>query len=262
MTKSPITWLRRNPKPSQPAAAASSISVPSAVPATTVPVPSSVPLDPGDVEVEKLLNELREAVRRAGIQRDDPMMPLLTAMAHAIRFLGERTSRSDRIAQETSTQTIDTLLQGRLTADAETARFQAGLASTEADIIQRVGTAIAHSADVALTRRIRVFDRNTALSAAAALFIVAGACLGGGYWWGHRVAADDIHQTELDLQAAFADGPATARMWLGLMQWNSLADALTHCHDPTTTSVEDGRRGCAIPLWIEPAPARAPDLHR
>ena len=257
-TKRINDWLRRS-SPSAPVAAVSAAPAPALLPA---PVPKSSQSDLGDAEVEKLLSEMREAVRRAGIQRDDPMMPLLTALARSIRFMGERTSRSDKVAQETSTRTIETLLQGRRVADAETARFQAGLASTEVDIIQRVATAIARSADVALTRRVRVFDRNTALSAAATLFVTAGACLGGGYWWGHRVAADDIHQTDLGLQAAFADGPATARMWLGLMRWNSLADALTHCHDPTTTSIEDGRRGCALPLWIEPAPARAPDLHR
>ncbi len=251
--------LRRNAGSIKPAAAASPAPAPYSVP-VTVPAPS--PPDPSDAEVEKLLNELREAVRRAGVQRDDPMMPLLTALAHAIRFLGERTSRSDRIAQETSRQTIDTLLQGRRTADAETARFQAGLASTEADIIQRVGAAIARSADAALTRRVRVFDRNTALSAAATLFVTAAVCLGGGYWWGYHAAADDIHQTELGLRAAFDDGPATARMWLNLMRWNSLADALAHCHDPTTSTIEDGRRGCALPFWIEPAPTRAPNVQR
>ena len=217
--------------------------------------------DPNSEEVDKLLNELREATRRAGIQRDDPMMPLLTAMAHSIRFLGDRTSRSDRVSQDASQRIIDALAQGRQTADAELARFEAGLTKTEADIIQRVGTSIARSADTALTRRVKVFDRNTAMAAAGFLFAVGAACLGGGYWWGHYNASTNIQQIEQGLQSAFADDPATAKMWLNLMQWNDLRDALHQCSDPNYSAIEHGRRECTLPFWIEAAPTTVPD-HR
>ncbi|NPD69994.1 hypothetical protein HN018_27395 (plasmid) [Lichenicola cladoniae] len=251
-------WQRVRKGVSPPVPAASPPSAPAAVPAI---VPTPPQPDPSGEEVEKLLAEMREGARRAGMQRDDPLMPLLTSLAHSIRFLGDRTSRSDKVAQDASTQIIQALLQSRQNADAEIARFQAGVASSEADTIQRVGSAIAQSADAALTRRVKVFDRNTALSAAATLFGVAIACLGGGYWWGHRSAAAEIHETELGLQAAFKDDPATAKMWLGLMQWNSLSDALTHCRDPRFANVQDGRRGCAVPFWIQAPVGTTPDLH-
>ena len=45
--------------------------------------PSPVPVSKDATEdVEALIAELREAARHAGIQRDDPMMPLLTTLAH------------------------------------------------------------------------------------------------------------------------------------------------------------------------------------
>ncbi len=78
------------------------------------------------------------------------------------------------------------------------------LAATEAETIDRLGTTIARSADQALTRRVRVFARNTALKAAFLLVAIAGLCLGGGYRWGSDTAASDIHETEANLKAAFS----------------------------------------------------------
>lgn len=196
-------------------------------------MPKSSQPDPGDAEVEKLLAEMREAVRRAGIQRDDPMMPLLTALARSIRFMGEQTSRSDTVAQETGTQIMQALLQSRQNANAEIARFQAGIASTEADTIQHVGSAIARSADAALTRRIKVFDRNTALSTAAALFIVAAGCLGGGYWWGRMSVTGEIDATVNGAQIALGDHPVDAEALANLVKWNPMGQVLHECRNGT-----------------------------
>lgn len=259
MTNVTDYWQRVRKGLNQPVPAAK--PPPPAPPALPAIVQTPPQPDPSSEEVEKLLAEMREGARRAGMQRDDPLMPLLTSLAHSIRFLGDRTSRSDKVAQDASAQIIQALLQSRQNANAEIARFQAGLASSEADTIQRIASSIASSADAALTRRVKVFDRNTALSAAATLFGVAVACLGGGYWWGHQSAATGIHETEAGLQAAFKGNPATAKTWLGLMQWNSLSDALTHCSDPRFANVQDGRRGCAVPFWIQAPVGTTPDLH-
>ncbi len=210
--------------------------------------------------IERLVSALRDAVRRAGIQNDDPMMPLLTAFVQSIRFLDRRTSSSDRTVTEASRRVTDALLAARNAADAETERFRASLAATEASTIHRVAAAIGRSADQALARRVRVFDRNTALLAAFLLVATAGACLGGGYWWGSSNATSDIRETEAGLQAAFNQGPADARTWLDLMNWNAIQDSLSQCHfNPGAMFVDHGRKACNMPLWIEKPQPSAPD---
>jgi hypothetical protein len=51
--------------------------------------------------------------------------------------------------------------QARRAADAETARFRAGLDAAKAETIHDVAHQIARSADAALTRRVRAVDRNS-----------------------------------------------------------------------------------------------------
>lgn len=253
-TKRINDWLKRN-SPPPPVAAVSAAPAPALLRA---PVPKTPQPDPGDAEVEKLLAEMREAVRRAGIQRDDPMMPLLTALARSIRFMGERTSRSDTVAQETGTQIMQALLQSRQNANAEIARFQAGIASTEADTIQRVGSAIARSADAALTRRIKVFDRNTALCAAAALFIVAAGCLGGGYWWGRMSVTGQIDAAVNGAQIALGDRLVDAEALANLVKWNPMGQVLQGCRNGTNSVwLSDKRLACNLPVYIQPPLAAA-----
>ena len=214
-----------------------------------LPVPGSA-----GAELEALLGELREAARAAGVQRDDPMMPLLAALARSIRFLAVRTAGSDRLATDASRRIVDAIAQSRQSADAEALRFRVGLAATEADTIQRIARGIAASADAALRQRVAVFDRNTALIAAAVLVGCILAAAAGGFWWGDRSAKATIHQTEWRLQAAFRQGEEGASLWAGLMEWNhDILGAIRQCRG-AATSVQDGRRACAVPLWIELSP--------
>jgi len=226
---------------------------PGAAPAA-VPARSGLPAKtnaPETTEVEQLVSELREAARQAGLLRDDPMMPLLTAFARGIRFLGERTAASDRVLAESSQRITDALLLARHTADAEAARFRESIGAAETQTVQRVSAAIGQSAQRALSHRIQVFDRNTALLAAFVLFATAIGCLGGGYWWGSSNAYADIHQTENGLREAFTDGAADARLWLSLMSWNNIGHSLALCSDPGLTHLQDHRKVCDVPLWVE-----------
>jgi hypothetical protein len=143
------------------------------------------------------------------------------------------------------------MIEARRTADAEADRYNASILATETTIIQRIAGSIAASADKALTRRVQVFDRNTALWAAAVLFGTAVACLVGGYVWGGNVAEADIQETEAGLRVAFSNSPADAKNWMLLMQWNNVSEALRTCKSPNEAIVDHGRRACALPLWIE-----------
>jgi hypothetical protein len=224
-------------------------AAPAGVPVRSGSLAKAPPAEP--TEVEQLVSELREAARQAGLQRDDPMMPLLTAFARGIRFLGERTAASDRSLAESSKRITDALLLARSTADAEAARFRDNLGETETRTVQRVSAAIGQSAERALAHRIRVFDRNTALLAAFVLFATAIGCLGGGYWWGSRNAYADIHQTENGLREAFNGGDQAARIWLNLISWNNITHSLALCSEPGLTHLQDHRKVCDVPLWIE-----------
>ena len=246
------------PPPSHPQEASS--PAPLALPAPTVAAAGRASEKAAAVEAESLIAELREAARLAGVTRNDPMMPLLKGLADSLRFVGTRTAEAERGIAAASQRVVDALVQARATAEAEERRFRQALALAQGDTIEKVGDAIAASADAALMRRVRVFDRNTALLAAAVLVLAAGGCLWGGYHWGSSDARADIHQTEAGLRQAFAQGPAEAASWLGLMQWNSLQAILEHCGRGRAFFVQGGRRACNIPLWIEPPQPSPPPL--
>ena len=215
--------------------------------------------DPLNNETERLVAALREAARQAGLRRDDPMAPLVLAFMQTIKFLGERSARSDHIAIDASRRIAKTVGQSRQAADAETKRFRAALAETEADTVQRIATAIVETADVAWTRRVRVFDRNTAALAGLVLFAVAAACLAGGAWWGRSSAYADFRETEAGLHDAFIDGPDRAYAWLQLMELNDPRAALLSCDAAQgRIHIQDGRRWCLVPLWIEKPAIRLP----
>lgn len=216
--------------------------------------------DPVKNEADRLVSQLHEAARQAGLRRDDPMVPLIRVLGEILRFISARTARSDRIASDASRRIARTVSQSRQAADAETKRFRAALAKTEADTVGRIATAIVETADAAWTRRVRVFDRNTAMLAGLVLFAVAAACLAGGAWWGRSSTYADFHETEADLHAAFIDGPDRAHAWLQLMEWNDPRAALLSCDAAQgRIHIQDGRRWCLVPLWIEkPATPQPP----
>jgi hypothetical protein len=205
---------------------------------------------PGETDMAELVERMRAAARQAGIDDDGPLTPLLEALMLTLTRLGGLTDRNARISADHAAALAAALNQARQAADAETERFHARLDAAKAETVRDVANHIARSADAALTRRVRVFDRNSALIAAAVLvgsILAAGL---GGYWWGNSSATAAIHETEVGLQAAFSDGPSAARDWLNLMTWNDPAQALAQCRGDSIL-IQGGRRACTVPLWIE-----------
>ena len=100
----------------------------------------------------------------------------------------------------------------------------------------------------------RAHNLRTLLIAAGLLVGVAVAGIGGGYWWGRHAAQADIRETEAGLHAAFSRAPEAAKDWLALMIWNDPRKALAQCQGPAV-SVQNSRRVCAVPLWVEPPPS-------
>jgi ketosteroid isomerase-like protein len=62
----------------------------------------------------------------------------------------------------------------------------------------------------------------------------------------------------VELATAFRDGPAAARSWLELMRNNDVQAALQHCTGPATWTTYQGRRACALPLWLDTAAVEPP----
>jgi hypothetical protein len=208
-----------------------------------------------------LQDQLRQAVRTAGMDHDDPMMPLVTAFAQYLRFIDERITSSNRAAAEASQGITDTLVLTRDTANAEAQRFRDNLAVMGADNIRQVGTTIARAAEKALTSRVRVLARNSGLAAATILFVTAALCLGGGYRWGSDDATTGIQQTEWRLRAAFAHGGPGANIWALLMEANDITIAIKQCNGPNLIPTGTARSACSMPLWItlpDNAPPKEP----
>lgn len=205
---------------------------------------------PGEADIAELVERMRAAARQAGIDDDGPLTPLLEAFMLTLTCLGGLTDRNARISADHAAGLAAALDQARQAADAETERFRAGLDAAKAETVRDVAIHIAHSADAALTRRVRVFDRNSALVAAGVLVGSILVALAGGYWWGDSSATVAVHETEAGLQTAFSDGPRAARDWLNLMTWNDPEKALAQC-DGSAVSIQQGRRACGVPLWIE-----------
>jgi hypothetical protein len=195
---------------------------------------------PGEADMADPVERMRAAARQAGIDDDGPLTPLLEAFMLTLARLGGITDRNARVSADHAAALAAALDQARQAADAETARFHARLDAVKAETIRDVANHIARSADAALTRRVRVFDRNSALIAAAVLVGSILAAAAGGYWWGDSSATSAIRETEAGLQAAFNDGPTAARDWLNLMTWNNPERALAQCRgDAVSIRLED-----------------------
>jgi hypothetical protein len=199
----------------------------------------------------RLIDNLREAARASGLEPGDPMTPLVEAMALAIAELEDQRIKAKLTTTETVRLLSEILREGRETADAEIARFRAGLARTEASTIKRIAESIAKAADAALGRRVRAFDRRTAAAVAFLLIFSSGGCFWAGIGLGYKNAQVMIAETESGLRAAFSAGPEAAALWLDLMSWNDPRTAVLACTSPDNSFLQGGRRACRLPVWTE-----------
>jgi hypothetical protein len=199
---------------------------------------------------------LQAEATRAGLIDEDPLGPVVSALSDMLGTVGDITGEHAR--------RLEALLTGaRDLAQTEIDRAKAEIAAAEAVTIGRISSAIAASADAALVKRVRVFDRNTALIAAGVLIASIGIALGGGYLWGRIVARAEIVQTEQNLTAAFRAGAGGAGAWLTLMTANDPTLALAECRGPASwIDKATGRRACRVPLWLDAVPPTVPNEAR
>ncbi len=210
---------------------------------------------------ETIEKRMAQAALRDGLTEDGPMVPTLQALRLCIDSLREMTRIASQIPNHYVGQILDALSTSRTVAEAETERFRVEIEHTETDIVYRIANSIAQSADKALARRVRALDRNTALVAALVLVVTAGGCLAGGYWWARSDNRVDIQETDLKLQAAFAEGKLNAELWALLMQSNDITEAIKACRGPNLIRTGTARPACWVPLWTAPPEDPPPQAH-
>lgn len=161
LTEALREMLARQPPPASVAARESRAAVP----------PPDGAAVPAEADMAELVDRMRVAVRQASIDGDGPLTPLLEAFMLTLGRLGTLTDRNARISADHAAAMAAALDQARRAADAETGRFRSQLDAATAETIRDVAHHIARSADAALTRRVRVLDRNSVLIAAAVLVV-------------------------------------------------------------------------------------------
>jgi len=175
----------------------------------------------------------------------------------------ERLSRTEEMRRACMAARIEPddplgLLLMSLVEDREAVRQMAadvgrGLSpESERDFVARASKDIADATLWEIANLARSIKISAWFYSVIAVVVIAAGMLAGGYYWGHRAASAEVHETEAGLREAFAGGSASARMWLSWMQQNQFPLRCTKLHQ------ESGHQACDISLWMDPPqqPAR------
>ena len=189
------------------------------------------PVDTLAAKVAAAQAELQSSIDRAGL-RDDPFRHPLQALSSVVGLFPE-------VAEE-------------LTASVDRARDPIGPAEIERPVAAAAAGAERRAAELA-----RTHGRRTALAYGGVLIgaVIAAATLGA--FWGKASANVAVHETERGLTTAFQDGPAAASTWLNFMQAND-GNLVREACAKSTFKTADGRRACAVGLWVDPPTKPAP----
>lgn len=200
-----------------------------------------------------LIDELRQAARKTGVDVDGPLGPLLSAFILVLEWLGNYVTELRSISVEYGSQTLQRLQAVRAADEAATTRLQTRMEATKVRILQDFRDDIAKDFDKVMTGLVRAKIWKISFITALALVVYGAACLAIGYRWGRASTEASIHETEGRLVAAFRYGVNGASSWVGLMSWNNIDYALRLCRErPDLAAIQHGRRACNVPLWIEP----------
>ena len=200
-----------------------------------------------------LIDELRQAARKTGVEVDGPLGPVLSALVLILEWLGACVAELRAITIEYGSQALQRRQADKAADEAAILRLQTQIEAARTKFIRDYGDAIIASVNELAVRRMRLVARNSGLIAAAVLTASIAASLGVGYRWGRANAEASIHETEGRLIAAFRYGVSGASNWVGLMSWNDINYALELCRRrPDLAATQHGRRACKVPLWIEP----------
>lgn len=182
-------------------------------------------------QVRRVQDELAESVERAGLARD-PYRFVTAAVAHTLGVFPSLLERLEK-AVERARQPVD---------PAALQRLEDAAASGAAK----------RAAELARAANMRTFLLAGTIAACSVLAAVAG-----GFWWGQHAQAVTIASTEAGVSAAFRNGPGAAATWLELIQAND-GNLVREACAKSTVKAADGRRACAVGLWVDRLPNPPP----
>jgi hypothetical protein len=194
--------------------------------------------------------ELERAVVEGGLTKDPLRLPLgaLAVTLGAMEKLFSATATRFRLTSEDLDQRL-------------AITFQQASRPVDHRTMEQLRISAAHGASQEVLSLVRT--HNLRLSVVVGVAFAGSVLIAGvaGFWWGRWSERATIRETERSLAQAFRDGPDAAAAWANLMRDNDLAAALASCTG-ARISFQDGRRACAIPLWLEPVNGRLPPTAR
>jgi hypothetical protein len=200
-----------------------------------------------------LLDEMRRAARKTGVDVDGPLGPVLSALILVLEWLGVCVAELRMISVEYGSQALQRLQAVRAADEAATSRLQTQMEAAKIRIVHDFRADIARDFDKLTVGRVRAEVWKISLIATVVLIASVAVSLIVGYRWGRTNATASIYETESRLQAAFRNGLPGASHWAGLMAWNDILIALQFCDTNADLVIsQHGRRACKVPLWIEP----------
>jgi hypothetical protein len=181
---------------------------------------------------------IERAAREIGVHPGDPAYPLIAALS---RDLVNRQRHDAELVRQ-----FDQVMErAEQAASGQIAQNAAKLLPAEID--RRLA---GHTASL---------NRAVLIVAPIAAMIVLLVGIGGGYVAGYHHGGADAISMVSDLRAALAEGAPGAAIWRNLVDWNDPVAAMAQC-DAKSVIVEQGRKACMMPLWIEapkPQPVQA-----
>lgn len=187
---------------------------------------AAAPADPR-AAIGRARADLRLAASKAELE-GDPLRPVLEAFGASLGAMGELLNHA-----EASRQPMDAKERADMTRRL--------VAACRADFVRQA---------VGQSRRLAV------LSGFGAAVLLLGA-LGGGYLWGRSTEAAEVREASVLIRAALSNGSASARAWSDAISRNDLVGLLARCEGRAVWTDANGRRACAVPLWLEDAPPPA-----
>ena len=200
-----------------------------------------------------LIDEMRQAARKTGVDADGPLGPVLKALILILEWLGACVAELRAITVEYGSQALQRRQADRAADEAATTRLQTQMEAAKVAIVHDFRADITRDFEKLTVGRVRTEVWKISLIAAAVLAASIAASLSVGYRWGGANAEASIHETEGRLVAAFRYGMIGASNWVGLMSWNDINHALEQCRTrPDLAAIQHDRHACNVPLWIEP----------
>lgn len=195
-----------------------------------------------ETRATRLARDIIAAGTRSGIRSDDPLAPLLVAIARLAHFGTKRLGQTDDLLSSTSQGIIDALLRHRLDAQVDHDRLFDRIERRLAQVhvlkpsIASIGTPAS---------RTGCYWRRVRYTVCVISVFTFGAAVG--------LLVEPYAPFRIGKAADLRSQPASveSEQWRMLRVANDIGKALRRCEEQLIHQ-QDGRRWCSVPLWLDP----------